>query len=169
MSCSSPWPRGEGYALQAGQLRAVNPMGGELAEGVLPGWGRIAPRAGAGCCGERGSQGSWRRWGQTLDFALAQARVAGRVGIDKGLVHEIEAGVGQAAAGSLHCLPPRSAGASRCLEPRAAAGAEIELESRAASSRLRTTPAQSPSCPRRLRPSSWQCLPPLRCFAGSPV
>lgn len=78
-SRSSPGPRDEGYALQAGQPRAVDPMGGELAEGTPPGWGRIAPRAGAGCGGERGSRGSWRRWGLTSDFALPLAGVAGRV------------------------------------------------------------------------------------------
>lgn len=68
VSRSSLGPRGEGYALQAGQPRAVDPMSGELAEGAPPGWGRIAPRAGAGCGGERGSRGSWRRWGG--DFGL---------------------------------------------------------------------------------------------------
>lgn len=96
VSRSSPGPRGEGYALQAGQPRAVDPMGGELAEGAPPGWGRIAPRAGGGCVGERGSRGSWRRWGLTSDFALASARAAGRVLQDKqGLARGMGAGFGK--------------------------------------------------------------------------
>lgn len=48
VSHSSPGPRGEGCMLQAGQLRAVDPMGGKLAEGVLSGWRHITPMAGAG-------------------------------------------------------------------------------------------------------------------------
>lgn len=96
VSRSSLGPRGEGYALQAGQPRAVDPMSGELAEGAPPGWGRIAPRAGAGCGGERGSRGSWRRWGLTSDFALASARAAGRVLRDKqGLAGGMRAGCGK--------------------------------------------------------------------------
>ena len=45
--------------------------------------GRIAPRAGAGCGWERGSQGRWRPWGLTLDFVLASAQVAWRILRDK--------------------------------------------------------------------------------------
>lgn len=82
VSRSSPGPRGEGYALRAGQPRAVDPMGGELTEGAPPSWGRIVSRAGAGCGGERGFRGSWRRWGLTSDLALA-SRAAGRVLRDK--------------------------------------------------------------------------------------
>lgn len=73
-------------------------MSGELAEGAPPGWGRIAPRAGAGCSGERGSRSrrSWRRWGLTSDFALASARAAGRVFRDKqGLAGGMGAGCGK--------------------------------------------------------------------------
>ena len=71
-------------------------MSGELAEGAPPDWGRIAPRAGAGCGGERGSRGSWRRWGVTSDFALASARAAGRVLRDKqGLAGGMGAGCGK--------------------------------------------------------------------------
>lgn len=134
-----------------------------MAEGAPPGWGRIAPRTGAGCCRERGSQGSWLRWGRTLDFALAQARAAaGRVRIDKGLARGIGAGVGQRASGSLRGLPPRSAATSTCLEAPATAGAETDGESRAASSRLRTPLVQSPARPSPPRPSSRPCSPPLR-------
>lgn len=143
-------------------------MGGELAEGAPPGWGRIAPKAGAGCCWERGSRGSWWRWGRTSDFALARAPVAGRVGIDKRLTRGMGAGVGRRATGSLRGLPPRRREASHCLEPSAVAGAEIERESWAASSRLRAPLAQSPACPSLPCPSSWLCPPPLCCFAGSP-
>lgn len=168
VSCSSPLPRGEGYALRAGQPRAVDPMGGELAEDAPPGWGRMAPRAGTGCCGERGSQGSWRRcWGRTSDFVLARAPAAGCAGIGKGLARGMGASVGQAATGSLGCPPPtRSAAASHCLEPPAAAGAETERESRAASSWLPAPLAQSPARPSPPRPSSWPYPPPLGCFAG---
>lgn len=79
VSHSSPGPRGLSYALGAGRPRAVDPMGGELAEGAPPGWGRIAPRAGAGCSGSRGSRGSWWCWEQTSDLAPASPSVARRV------------------------------------------------------------------------------------------
>lgn len=54
-------------------------MGGELAEGAPPGWGRIAPGAGAGCSGPRGSRGSWWCWEQTSDLAPASPNVPRRV------------------------------------------------------------------------------------------
>ena len=67
-------------------------MGGELAEGVPSGRGRIAPRAGAGSGErERGSWGRWRHKGLTLDFALASPPAAG--GILRGK-EEVASGTG---------------------------------------------------------------------------
>lgn len=57
----------------------MDPIGGELAKGAPPGWGRIAPGAGAGCSGPRGSRGSWWCWEQTSDLLPASPRVARRV------------------------------------------------------------------------------------------
>lgn len=66
VSHSSPGPRGLSYALGAGRPRAVDPMGGELAEGASPGWGRIAPglaqaAVGRGAPGEVGDAGNTLR------------------------------------------------------------------------------------------------------------
>lgn len=146
-------------------------MGGELAEGAPPGWGRIAPGAGAGCSGPSGSRGSWWCWEQTSDLVSASPSVARCVlrerSEDLGVEGIGGCRAGRAAAGGVpghrleaaqrhrtaripqHCQEPRASDPARLPAPGKQALFDLSL---ARSSLLRRSSH---------RPG------PLRCFARS--
>ena len=96
VSQSSPGPRGEGYVLQVGQPRAVDPMGGELTKGAPSGWRRIASTAGAGSGEGEGLPGKLAALGADFGLCACFTSAAGRILRGKqGVISGMGAGCGK--------------------------------------------------------------------------